>query len=100
MNLWTDFNLCWLALLQRQKENTEQAISLNQNPASSEGLVRGRFLERMGTELVRLCDSIERHGLVDYEMGVAEEEIINGKWLISLSSDALTRVRKCSIYFS
>lgn len=35
-------------------------------------------MERMGRELVRLCDSMERHGLVDYQMGVWEEEIING----------------------
>lgn len=33
-------------------------------------------LERLSSELVRLCDSIEKHGLVDYQMGVAEEEIM------------------------
>jgi len=41
-------------------------------------------LERMGRELVRLCDSIERHGLVDYEYGVWEERIIAGTLLRSL----------------
>ena len=30
----------------------------------------------MGKEIVRLCDGIERHGLVDYEYGVWEEPII------------------------
>lgn len=30
----------------------------------------------MGKELVRLCDSIEPYGLVDYEYGVWEERII------------------------
>ena len=79
LGVWTEFNLCWLALLQGQKENTEQEISSNQNPADMDHLISAKFLERMGTELVRLCDNIERHGLVDYEMGVAEEEIINGK---------------------
>ena len=34
-------------------------------------------LERLSQELVRMCDGIERHGLVDYQMGVAEEEIID-----------------------
>lgn len=34
------------------------------------------MLERLSSELVRLCDSVEKHGLVDYQMGVAEEEII------------------------
>ena len=77
--VWNEFNLCWLALLQGQKETTEQEASLNQDPAAVNHLISARFLERMGTELVRLCDNIERHGLVDYEMGVAEEEIINGK---------------------
>lgn len=33
----------------------------------------------MGNELIRLCSTIERHGLVDYEYGVWEERIIDGK---------------------
>lgn len=80
VNMWTEFNFCWLALLQRQKENTEQIIHLDQAPTPSDSLLNVETLERMGTELVRLCDGIERHGLVDYEMGVAEEEIISSKW--------------------
>ena len=35
-------------------------------------------LERMARELVRMCDELEPHGLVDYQMGVWEEEIMNG----------------------
>ena len=34
-------------------------------------------LEGLARELVRMCDSIEKHGLVDYQMGVAEEEIMD-----------------------
>ncbi|CAK7264157.1 hypothetical protein SEPCBS119000_000855 [Sporothrix epigloea] len=30
----------------------------------------------MGRELVRLCDGIERFGLVDYDYGVWEERIM------------------------
>ncbi len=37
-------------------------------------------LERLSSELVRLCDSVEKHGLVDYQMGVAEEEIMDRKF--------------------
>ena len=79
--MWTDFNHCWLALLQRQKEDTEQLMNLDENAPSPDNLISARFLDRMGSELVRLCDNVERHGLVDYEMGVAEEEIISGEWI-------------------
>lgn len=34
-------------------------------------------MEALGRELVRLCDSVQDLGLVDYQMGVAEEEIID-----------------------
>jgi hypothetical protein len=54
-------------------------ISTGQAPRAPRELLRGEFLERMGRELVRLCDNIERHGLVDYQMGVWEEEIIDGR---------------------
>lgn len=33
-------------------------------------------MEELGQELVRLCDGISIYGLVDYQMGVAEEEIL------------------------
>lgn len=36
-------------------------------------------LKKLGDELVRLCDSIERHGLVDYQYGVWEEQITESK---------------------
>lgn len=32
-------------------------------------------LQKMGDDLVRLCDNIERHGLVDYQYGVWEQQI-------------------------
>ena len=35
-------------------------------------------MEVLGRELVRLCDGIEKFGLVDYQMGVAEDQIIEG----------------------
>lgn len=38
-------------------------------------------LQNLGDELTRLCDGLEKSGLVDYEMGVWEEEIILCKML-------------------
>lgn len=46
-------------------------------------------LERLGTELVRLCDGVEKFGLVDYQSGVAEDEIITCEQMIS----SLSRLR-------
>jgi len=48
-------------------------------------------LDMLGRELVRMCDNVEKHGLVDYQMGVAEEEIMDCEYraAISLHSWAL-----------
>jgi hypothetical protein len=34
----------------------------------------------MAKDLIRMCDSIEKHALVDYQYGVAEEQIVMGKY--------------------
>ncbi|KAH6626841.1 hypothetical protein B0J18DRAFT_151935 [Chaetomium sp. MPI-SDFR-AT-0129] len=72
IKLWDDFNHAWLAIFQRQKEMMEsgQPVQRPQSLISQDGL------QKMGKDLVRLCDSIERHGLVDYQYGVWEEQII------------------------
>lgn len=72
IKLWNDFNHAWLGILQRQKEMTESG----QQPQRSQSVISAEGLKKMGKELVRLCDSIERHGLVDYQYGVWEEQII------------------------
>lgn len=36
-------------------------------------------MESMGKELIQLCDQLEQYGLVDYQMGVWEEEILCGE---------------------
>lgn len=41
-------------------------------------------LTKMGNELVRLCNGIERHGLVDYQYGVWEERIVDSRSLKSV----------------
>ena len=79
LDFWENFNLCWLALLQRQKDNSQQMISRGQHPTPGQAILQVEVLERMARELVRMCDGLERHGLVDYQMGVWEEEIMNGE---------------------
>lgn len=43
-------------------------------------IMSAHTLERLAQELIKLCDNVERHGLVDYQMGVAEEEIVDCKY--------------------
>lgn len=72
IKLWNDFNHAWLSLLQKQKELMESGQQLQRNQT----LINKDGLEKMAKELLRLCDQIERHGLVDYQYGVWEEQII------------------------
>ncbi len=85
IKLWNDFNTCWLAVLQKQKDTTQEMIDLGQPPVPPQSYLQEDFLEKMGRELVRLCDGMERHGLVDYQMGVWEEEIISSRSIIAFS---------------
>lgn len=64
--------------LEKQLELTEEWIR-TQNVREPQSVLSISTLEHMSRELVRLCDSVEKHGLVDYQMGVAEEEIIDCK---------------------
>ncbi|CAK7567315.1 MAG: hypothetical protein SEPTF4163_005278 [Sporothrix epigloea] len=72
IKLWKNFNNAWLGLLEKQKQTMwpENAVQESQNVITFENL------RKMGRELVRLCDGIERFGLVDYEYGVWEERIM------------------------
>lgn len=54
-------------------------LSSGRPPAQSQGLLPQESLEEMGNELVSLCDGLEKHGLVDYQMGVSEQEIVESK---------------------
>lgn len=40
-----------------------------------QSLITEDNLQKMGDDLIRLCDNIERHGLVDYQYGVWEQQI-------------------------
>ncbi|KAI5849495.1 hypothetical protein DFP73DRAFT_295952 [Morchella snyderi] len=74
--LWNEFNTCWLVVLQKEKEMITEFNATGQAPLPPREIIREDMLERMGRELIALCDSMERHGLVDYQMGVWEEEIL------------------------
>lgn len=73
IKMWQDFNHAWLSLFQKQKEMMESGMQLQRG----QSLVNEEGLKKMGKEIVRLCDGIDRHGLVDYEYGVWEEHIIS-----------------------
>jgi hypothetical protein len=81
LKLWEEFNNCWLATLQKQKTFTQEMIHTGQRPQPPMSLIDYDFLEQMGTQLVKNCDNMEKHGLVDYQMGVWEEEIIASQYL-------------------
>ncbi|KAK6349705.1 hypothetical protein TWF696_005984 [Orbilia brochopaga] len=68
--------MCWLMAMHKQKELLleQKATGPIQPPRD---LITEEHLENMGTELTRHCDNMERHGLVDYQMGVWEEQILD-----------------------
>jgi hypothetical protein len=88
LKLWTDFNHCWLVVLQRQREITMDWHQTGQRPPGSTSLLEHDQMELMGKELVRLCDVMEKHGLVDYQMGVWEEEIVGCKSFATLMDES------------
>jgi hypothetical protein len=74
-------------------------IDSGQPLRTGQSILQEDMLNRMGGELVRMCDGLERHGLVDYEMGVWEEEIMSSKpYDMSFSHEVLltdTVLREC-----
>ncbi|KAI4095557.1 MAG: hypothetical protein LQ348_001091 [Seirophora lacunosa] len=77
LKLWSEFNTGWLAVLQCQKDETQRMIDTGQPPVPPGNVLQGAVLERMGEALVSFCDGVEKYGLVDYQMGVWEEEIMS-----------------------
>ncbi|KAK2811722.1 hypothetical protein FQN49_008432 [Arthroderma sp. PD_2] len=73
IDMWNNFNTCWLAICQKQKDTTQEMFDTGVRSAE---LLSEDTLQKLGRELVRLCDKMEQYGLVDYQMGVWEEEIL------------------------
>ena len=65
-------------MCQKQKDMTEEILQTGRQPPHT-SLLSVDVMENLGKELIQLCDRIEQHGLVDYEMGVWEEEILSGR---------------------
>ncbi len=76
IRLWEEFNNAWLAIFQKQKDMLESGQRI-QNPQS---LISRDFISKMSKDLIRMCDAVEKYGLVDYQCGVAEERIIDSKY--------------------
>ncbi|EMC92197.1 hypothetical protein BAUCODRAFT_77809 [Baudoinia panamericana UAMH 10762] len=76
LQLWDEFNKVWLATMQRQFDMADEMSRTNQPIQEPQSIMNTQMLEQLSRELVRLCDIVEPKGLVDYQMGVAEEEIV------------------------
>ena len=72
--MWQEFNLCWEALGQKQKDVTQEALRTQQQPTDFLTVAK---MTSMIDDLIKLCDNIDQYGLIDYEMGVWEEQIVH-----------------------
>ena len=70
--MWRQVNLCWEALGQKQKDLTEHTLRTGRQPAD---ILTAENIKRLVDDVVTMCDQLEVYGLVDYEMGIAEEQI-------------------------
>lgn len=61
-------------------------------PVSPAEILPAETLETMGDKLVVHCDELARFGLVDYEMGVAEEHIEESKPTTSEKIQCILRI--------
>ncbi|THV46894.1 hypothetical protein BGAL_0351g00010 [Botrytis galanthina] len=73
IQLWNEFNAAWLSIFTRQHDFLESG----QRKQEQQTLMSLDFINKMGTNLTRLCDSVEKYGLVDYQYGVGESQIID-----------------------
>lgn len=72
IRLWGEFNTAWLSIFQKQKD----MLDPRQRIEPTQSLMTQDFINKMAKDLIRMCDAVEKHGLVDYQSGVAEEQII------------------------
>ena len=72
LRFWQQLNLCWEAIGQKQRTITEEAIRIQRQPQDA---LTAEGIKQLVENLIGLCDSLEQYGLVDYEMGLWEEQI-------------------------
>ncbi|OQO09750.1 hypothetical protein B0A48_05153 [Cryoendolithus antarcticus] len=77
IRLWDEFNRAWLTVMQRQYDLSRDRLRSGQTLQEAPSLINRHSLEQLAKELARLCDDVEKFGLVDYQMGVAEESIMD-----------------------
>jgi hypothetical protein len=90
LTLWNDFNVCWLAVCQKQKDLTHELLQMgpfHHCSPTTLPLLAPDALEDLGSGLIQLCDKMEQHGLVDYQMGIWEDEILCS--MLSLSGECV-----------
>lgn len=78
LKMWNEFNYCWLGVAQKQKDLIEDMMQTGRHPRE---LLSAEMIEKLCDEVVSLSDKMEPHGLVDYQMGFWEEEILSGEFL-------------------
>lgn len=74
VEMWREFNLAWEALGLKQKDIFEEALRSGRQPPD---ILTADRLTAMVDELLGLIDRVETYGLVDYDMGVWEEQIVH-----------------------
>ena len=74
LQFWKIFNTCWQALGQKQKDVTSEAMRTGRKP---EGMLSVGRIKMLMDDLVGMCNQLEPYGLVDFEMGIWEEQIID-----------------------
>jgi hypothetical protein len=68
---WQQFNICWLAFGQR-------ILDFHGNSKSPpDRLIE--LVDSVSCWLITIGDELEQLGLVDYEMGIWEEEVLDSK---------------------
>jgi hypothetical protein len=79
MDLWDNFNNAWLALFQKQKDSMEDFLQADMSPLQPQ-LLTFVDIKKMSDRLIKLNDEyLERHGLVNYQCGVLEDDILKSK---------------------
>ncbi|KIW75625.1 hypothetical protein Z517_10367 [Fonsecaea pedrosoi CBS 271.37] len=74
VDFWRELNLCWEALGQKQREITEEAARSKRPPVD---MLSASSITSLMDDLVGMCDQLEQYGLVDFEMGIWEEQIVH-----------------------
>ena len=76
LRFWSDIHNCWLVFLQKQFDVSQSVRSTKSSRSSNANMLSRSMLEELGDEVVRISDRLEAFGLVDYEMGFQERELI------------------------